>query len=57
MNRKDPPCYRCTDKYLGCHDSCPDYQEWSEQQHKWKEAREKKEYEIHQYMNRKTSKL
>lgn len=33
------PCYKCPKRHPVCHDSCPDYKEWSD---KRKELAEKK---------------
>ena len=40
MNRKDVPCYGCTDRHLECHSNCKLY---SECKTKWDEERQLKE--------------
>lgn len=34
-----PPCKNCPGRYPGCHDKCPDYQEYNKQQEKIREQR------------------
>ncbi|MVB11058.1 hypothetical protein CAFE_17600 [Caprobacter fermentans] len=35
---RQPPCYGCSDRALGCHSDCPRWVEWKEQEHRVQEA-------------------
>ena len=33
------PCYKCPKRHQACHDSCPDYKEWSDKRKKLAEKK------------------
>ncbi len=49
LHEVDSKCHRCTDRYVGCHNSCLDYAEF---QQKLEEVKKKEKLDIDNNINK-----